>query len=490
MMARDPLLAAAAEREIRDGGRTAAAALLTAAEAQAQLLAGVDDPMLAARADDVRSVGRRAARIAADSGERDDLPSGTPLVLVARDLGPADVAELDDDVVAIALAAGAVSAHAAIVARARGLAMVVAAGDGLFDAQPASLLVVDGDSGDIVLEPGTERVLSARAAARERERMRGRALAARDVPAVTRDGHRVRVLANVASAAEARTALDAGAEGAGLIRTELPFLDARDWPTEEDHLRQLLPLLATLQGRTATVRVLDFGGDKTPPFLRGTGERGLRLLLGAGEALESQLRAILRAAGSCELRVLLPMVDSHEELIAARRAIAHAVADVPGALSPDVGAMIETPRAAAAAFQLAADADFLSIGTNDLTHAVLGSDRFTAAEAVTHHPSVLRAIHRSVRAAHSERLPIEVCGEAASDARTLALLVGLGVDEVSVGAARVGPTREWVRALDQRDSRSAARSAVAAQTAGEVAALTAPLERALLGTDRVSLAAG
>jgi phosphoenolpyruvate-protein kinase (PTS system EI component) len=361
--------------------------------------------------------------------------------------------------------------------------MVVAAGDGALAAEPGAAVVVDGDAGELVLDPSAERAAAARAAVDERAATLARARADRDLPAVTRDGRVLRVLANVASAAEAGTALDAGAEGAGLIRTELPFLDARAWPTEEDHLRALAPVLAPLRGRLATVRVLDFGGDKTPPFLRGTHERGLALLLDAPEALETQLRAIDRAAAAAEteLRVLLPMVDSLVQLERARQAIARAVAAVPGANAPHVGAMVETPSGADSALALAAASDFLSIGTNDLTHAVLGSDRFEAAEAATHHPRVLGAIHRCVRAARGERIPIEVCGEAASNPRTLPLLVGLGVDEVSVGAARVGTVRAWVRDLDEADCRNAARQALVARTAAQVADLVAPLERGLLG---------
>jgi phosphoenolpyruvate-protein kinase (PTS system EI component) len=471
MMARDPGLVAEVERQVREGGRSAAAALVAAAETQAELLASIDDPVLAARADDVRSIGRRAARVASGTRGEDEDGAGEPVVLIAEDLGPADVAELADGVCGVVLARGAVTAHAAIVARSRGLPMVVAAGDAALGAEPGAPVVVDGDAGELVLRPGESRLATARAAAGERDETLARARAERDLPAVTRDGRVVRVLSNVASAAEVRTALDAGAEGAGLIRTELPFLDAADWPTEAEHEHALAPVLSALHGRLATVRVLDFGGDKVPPFLRGTPERGLRLLLGEPAAFDAQLRAILRAAAGTELRLLLPMVDSHAELLAAQEAIARAVEAVPGAQPPAVGAMVETPRGADAAFALAAEADFLSIGTNDLTHSVLGSDRFHSAEAPTHDPRVLRAIHRCVRAARRERVVIEVCGEAASNPATLPLLVGLGVDEISVGAARVGTARAWVRELDDADCRDVATRALMAGTAAEVADL-------------------
>jgi phosphoenolpyruvate-protein kinase (PTS system EI component) len=446
MMARDPMLSDAVALQVRDRGRPAPAALIAGAEEIASVLAALDDPMLAARADDVRSVGRRAARIAAGEAESVS-PAPGPVVVIADDLGPADVAELGREVCAVALAGGAVTAHAAIVARARGIPMVVAAGADAFLAPSGADVVVDGDAGEMVVDPGADRLAAARAAMRVRSQEHARAVAERDLPAVTRDGRAVRVLCNAASAAEVLAGVEAGAEGAGLIRTELSFLDAPAWPTEQEHLRALAPVLGALEGRVATVRVLDFGGDKTPPFLDGTHERGLRLLLAATGAFTAQLRAILRAGSDtgCDLRILLPMVESAADLAAARDLIEWVAQPMA---APAIGAMIETQAAADSAADLAALADFLSIGTNDLTHAVLGSDRFSAAEARTDHPAVLAAIGASVRAAHDAGMPIEVCGEAASDPVVMPLLVALGVDELSVGAARVGQTRAAIRALD------------------------------------------
>jgi phosphoenolpyruvate-protein kinase (PTS system EI component) len=196
----------------------------------------------------------------------------------------------------------------------------------------------------------------------------------------------------------------------------------------------------------ATVRVLDFGGDKTPPFLQGTQERGVALLLQEPEAFAAQARAILAVAGDTDLRVMLPMVRDAQQLEAARAIIGEAC----------VGAMIETADAVADVRAIAAAADFLSIGTNDLTHDILGSDRFTGRAAQTEDPRVLAAIHRVVEAGHAEGLIVEVCGEAASDPAVLPLLVGLGVDELSVGAARVGLTRAHVRELSFDEARKLA----------------------------------
>jgi phosphoenolpyruvate-protein kinase (PTS system EI component) len=465
LMAADPSLAAGVRERVVDSGASAAAALIAATAEHAEALAAIGDETLAARADDVLSLGRRAARIA--SGDQVAGMTGAPCVLVAEDLGPADVAELDADVVAIALAAGGVTAHAAIVARSLGLPMVVNAGAGLLAAGAGEPLVVDGDAGDVVLCPGAERLAEAASARARRESARAAAERERTLPAVTSDGRSVTVLVNAAGAAEARAGLQAGAAGIGLLRTELAFLDARAWPTATEHLRLLRPVLEQVE--SATVRVLDFGGDKTPPFLRGDSERGIALLLKHPDALKAQLEAIVEAAQGVELRVMLPMVSSAAEV------------DLVRALLPrnvQVGAMVETCEAVSAIDEIAAASDFLSIGTNDLTHSVLGSDRFAPGEAVAHHPRVLNAIASTVAVAGDA--PVEVCGEAASDPVTVPLLVGLGVDELSAGASRVGAVRRWVRALDYGEARRIASAALALADGAEVARLVDPIARRLV----------
>lgn len=462
LLARDPALVEAVEGAVA-AGRPASAALVQAAEALAAPLRELDDPTFSLRADDLSSVGRRAARLAARAGA-EDRSTADRAVLVATDLGPADVAELDASVVGVALGAGGVTAHAAIVARSLGLPMVVGLGEGLDAVEEGMPVVVDGGRGRLVAAPARDEVVLADRDARERAAAVRRAAAERDVPAVTRDGHRVRVLANVSSQVEVEAALSAGAEGVGLLRTELAFLEAAGWPTRAEHERALGPVLAPLAGRVATVRLLDFGGDKTPPFLRGSTGRGVELLLAAPEALAAQVEAIAAAAAGVELRVLVPMVTEAAQLRAVRDLLGGAGA---------VGAMVEVPAAATLADQLAAAAGFLSVGTNDLASLELGHARDTREPAPAHHPAVLRRIAAVVAAAHAAGIPVEVCGEAASDPRALPLLVGLDVDELSVGAARVGEVRATVRALDHGSVRDLAARALDAASAAEVERLVA-----------------
>jgi len=279
LMARDPGLEGAVERAVLDDGRPVVAAILAATDAQAALLAALPDELLAARADDVRSVGRRAARLA--QGAPTSINGAAGGIAVAEDLGPADVADVQGWAQGIALAAGGPTAHAAIVARSLGLPMVTGLGPDALAVTQGATLVLDGDAGCVFVDPPEERRAAARTATATRTAARRAAVEARALPAVTTDGRAVTVLANVASAAEVHASLDAGAEGVGLLRTELLFLDAARWPGEAEHRRALRPVLTPLAGRVATVRVLDFGGDKLPPFLAGDddGSRGIALLL-------------------------------------------------------------------------------------------------------------------------------------------------------------------------------------------------------------------
>jgi phosphoenolpyruvate-protein kinase (PTS system EI component) len=233
-------------------------------------------------------------------------------------------------------------------------------------------------------------------------------------------------------------------------------------------------VLAPLAGRTVTVRVFDFGADKTPPFLAGTPLRGLRLLLETPGVLEAQLRAIVAAGGDVDLRVLLPLVERPEEVACVREMLPRGVA---------LGAMIETPHAVDASRAIAEASDFLSIGTNDLTASTLGVERFGPGACPAHDPRVLRHVERIATAARACRIPLEVCGEAAGDPRTLPLLVGFGVDELSVGAARVGAARRWVRAISLADSQQLAARAAAARDVDEVERLTAEIAARLRAVD-------
>jgi phosphoenolpyruvate-protein phosphotransferase len=466
LMAQDPVLVQAVEEAVIKGGLTAAEAIIRATGEHADAISALGDQTLAARADDVRSLGRRAARMT--TGQALDAPSRSGLILIAHDLGPADVAELASALAGVALAGGGATAHAAIVARSLGIPMVTGLYERVLEIADGTTLVLDGASGAVILEPSAERVRVAKADMEARRLATQRAHEQRDRPAVTTDGRRISVLANVASREELEVGLRAGAEGVGLLRTELAFLGAADWPTEQEHTAALNPILNGLKGAPAVVRVLDFGADKSPPFLQDVPQRGLELLLAHPDAFTAQLRAILLLSHGHELRILLPLVDTAGQLAQTRGLVEQIARSLGIADIPPLGAMIETPTAAQNANAIAERSDFLSIGTNDLTATTLHADRFARNAARAHHPRVLRAVAASVAAAHEAGIRIEVCGEAASDPIMLPLLVGLGIDELSVGAARVGEVRDWIRQLRAAEARGLARSALTMDTPDEV----------------------
>jgi phosphoenolpyruvate-protein kinase (PTS system EI component) len=480
LMAEDPAL----ESEVSELALElpASSAVVRAADHQAALLADLDDPLLSARAADVRELGRRAARILAGTPP---LPApDRPAILLARDLGPAEISELQlsgGTVCGIALAEGSATSHAAIMARALGLPLVVGLGAAVLGAEDGEVAVLDADRARLVLGAEARTLDEAHAAERQRLAARAQLAARRGRPPVTRDGRRITLLCNASGGAEVRAGLDAGADGVGLLRTELAFLEAAAWPSEQDHSAALGPALAPLVGRIATVRTLDFGADKTPPFLAGIGERGLELMLAHPEALAAQLRAVLRAGAETRLRLLFPLVRDAAQLRAARTLLAQALEAVGWtAPRPRVGAMIETPEAAARADDIAAEADFLSIGTNDLVQYTLGLDRELplASTLAAASPEVLVHVSAVVAAAHALGRAVEVCGEAAGEPPVAALFVGLGVDELSVSPARLDAVRAAVRSLD---------TAAAAEAAGR-AVRAASLEAALeLGSGLLSV---
>ncbi|MDX6511112.1 MAG: multiphosphoryl transfer protein [Gaiellaceae bacterium] len=459
LMAEDPSLVAEVERLARE--LPAAEALRRATAKHADLLAALHDEVLAARATDVRQLGLRAARALGGAGP--PVPAGAS-VLVAHDLGPAEVAELDlgeGAIEGIALAEGAATSHAAIIARSLGIPLVVGIGEGLLGVEDGARVVLEGDEGRLLVEPSPYRLAHAEQDLRARRQRRSELASTRTLPAVTRDGRAIRLLCNACTPAEVAAGLAAGAEGVGLLRTELAFLAAPAWPSEGQHVSVLAPALRLLEGRVATVRTLDFGADKTPPFLAGIQQRGLALMLAHPDALAAQLRAIVAAGSGTDLRILLPLVEYAADVHAVRALVGRGVT---------LGAMIETPTAAGRAAEIAAAADFISIGTNDLVQYTLGLDRDrpVASATTATEPVILRLIGQIVSAAHAAGKTVEVCGEAAGEPEVAELLVGLGVDELSVSPARLDEVRAAVRALSAADATEAARLAQLRDESGEV----------------------
>ena len=432
----------------RDHGRyplaAAAAAVTTAAETQAEILAALPDPDLAQRAGDVRLVAAAVnARLAGDPAAAP--PPGAAFILVRADVDPADLIRLVDagHLAGAVSVGGGASSHAAIIARGLGLPMLAGADPAVLAAPAGHPAVLDAGAGELFVDAvpadhRTDDLARARPAAASGTVKSG---AGR-----TADGELVTILCNVASAAETRLGLANGAAGVGLLRTEIPFTRADGWPDRAGHLAALTPILGLLGGKRAVVRLLDFTGDKIPPF---HGAAGLLAFLRAPGALAAQLTAILQAGAGTGLAIMVPMVRALDEVDLVRVELARA-AKAAGVDPPPLGMMVELAATAAAAPAFAGSVDFFSIGTNDLTADVLGRDRSALRPADAAERRVLAAIAATVRAAREAGIGLSVCGDAAADPAVLPQLLAMGVRTVSVGAAKVPAVARWIEQADTR----------------------------------------
>jgi phosphoenolpyruvate-protein kinase (PTS system EI component) len=421
----------------------AVAAVTAAAETQAEILAALPDPDLAQRASDVRQVATAvSARLAGDAGTPP--PPAAAFILVRGDVDPADLIRLVDagHLAGAVSVGGGASSHAAIIARGLGLPMLAGADPAVLTAPAGQPAVLDADGGELLVgalpadhgPPGPARA----AAAAPGTELSG---AGR-----TADGEVVTILCNVASAAETRLGLANGAAGVGLLRTEIPFTRAAGWPDRAGHLAALTPVLGLLVGKRAVVRLLDFSGDKIPPF---PGAAGLPAFLRAPGALAAQLSAILQAGAGTGLAIMIPMVRALEEVDLVRVELAKA-AKAAGVDPPPLGMMVELAATAAAAPAFAGSVDFFSIGTNDLTADVLRRDRSALRPADASEREVLAAIATTVRAAREAGIGLSVCGDSAADPAVLPQLLAIGVRTVSVGAAKVPAVARWIAQADTR----------------------------------------
>jgi len=466
LIAADPALTGPAIDAVR-AGADGITAVRAAAEAQAAVLAALPDPDLAQRAGDVRQVA--AAVVGHLLGNSTPPPPAGKFILVRREVDPADLIQLAELGLAGAVSvAGGASSHAAIIARGLGLPMLAGADPEVLAAAAGHHAILDAAAGELIVDPAPHHPHLAAAARVTQGPRAGRA----PLEVRTADGEPVSLLCNVASAAETRLGLSGGAAGVGLLRTEIAFTGASGWPSETAHIARLTPVLGLLAGRPAIVRLLDFSGDKVPPFLGHSTEQGLAALLRAPEALDDQLRAILRAGAGTRLSVLVPMVTSLDEVARVRAALAKAAAEVgaevgagAGASPPQLGIMVEVAATAAAAAEFAGAVDFFSIGTNDLASEVLGLDRADprTRPALAVDPRVLTLIQNVIQAARPAGVKVSVCGDAAADPLVLPPLLGLGVRTLSVGAARVPQVAGWIAATD---TTAAARQAAEILAAG------------------------
>ena len=448
----------------------------------------LEDDYLARRADDVADAGQRVLRLLVG------LPAESPLfappepaILVAAELKPSDVARLPtDQVLGIVTAEGGATGHSAILARSLGIPTVTGIGAAaVASIREGQTIALDGDNG--LVWPTPDPALRDRLLARRSEWLAQRQVAQQQAlsPAITLDRRTIAVAANINLPGDLAMALAFGAEGVGLFRTEFLYMDRESPPSEEEQLAAYLEAARRLQGRPLIVRTLDVGGDKPLPYLRYTheqnpflGHRGLRYCLDHPGLFRPQLRAILRAAAQVRGRVMFPMVSTWDELVLVDALIDEICAELQTEKYPfdeDIqrGIMVETPAAVLLAPQLARLVDFFSIGTNDLTQYVMAADRGNAAVAGlvnAYQPAVLHAIRQTTQAGHAQGIPVGICGELAGDPRATALLVGLGLDELSMTATAIPAVKAQIRQLHTADATRIAETALQFNTVEEIQA--------------------
>lgn len=489
-MARDPALLELARSRIA-AGDDAVAAILSAAETFAEQLRSIGDELLSARAADLADVGRRIALELL--GRSDSVPTFTePSIVVAEDLAPSVTASLPRDrILGLVLEAGSPTAHAAILARAYGIPAVVGVA-GLLEAVAAgspTVVALDGETGEVVLDPDpatTGRFAERRATVEAAARVD---LAEAHLPAVTRDGVEVTLLANIGTPDESARAVALGAHGVGLFRTEFLFIERPEPPSEAEQLAAYRAVVEAFAPHPVTIRLLDIGGDKPIPYLPLEAEanpflgvRAIRLAVERPELFVTQLRASMRAAvgalgpdGRARVKVMAPMVADATDvdllLELAERAAAGLRAEGLEAGPIDLGVMLEIPSAILVGPTYFGRLAFASLGTNDLTQYTLAVDRGNRALGRYQdplHPAVLRLVREAVVAAEAAGIELSVCGEMAGDAVAALALVGLGIRKLSMAAGSLPGVRRAIRASSLERLEAEARAALRLPTAAAV----------------------
>ncbi len=450
----------------------------------ADMFSKVDNPLLAARAVNLIDVGRRVLGEINPSYRSfflNDIPHG--IILVTDDLSPSDVAQLDcTKVYGLATAWGGPLSHTAILARTLGIPMVVATGVDVLAVECDVQAIIDGDNGYIYLDPASEDIENAQRQISIVAQKRNSEIRMCRLPVQTTDGQRIRIMANVNYTNQVPVALDFGAEGIGLMRTEFLFLDGPHIPDEEAQFDVYCAMITAVRGKPLIIRALDIGGDKQVTHLRLSkednpflGVRGTRLLLRRRDLLIPQLRALYRAAKEGgDLWILFPMIMSVSEIFAIKK-IAEEIRNDIGAPKLKLGVMIEVPAAAIMADVLSAYVDFFSIGTNDLTQYTMAVDRqnpYLVSEADSLDPAVLRMIHQTIQGAEKHKRWVSVCGGMAGDPFAAMILTGLGINELSMISCDISSVKACLQAHSIEDMKILAKKALQCETARAVRALS------------------
>jgi phosphotransferase system enzyme I (PtsI) len=476
LMLDDPDLLSTVKKRVESELINVEAALSEAAESYAQQLEAIEDEYLSARALDIRDVSSRCLRNLL--GLMDSPATGlkSPSIIVSRDLTPSDTVLLDKDyVLGFCTSDGGSTSHTAILARGLGLPAVVGAGKEVQKIQTGDALVIDGDAGEIILDPDQAALANFKERQEKFLKVQGEAEAISHQPAVTTDGHQVEVVANIGSIEGVEPALEAGAEGVGLLRSEFLYLERSSLPTEEEQYQSYKAIADTFGDRPVILRTLDVGGDKDIPYIEMPpeanpflGVRAIRLCISRPEIFKPQLRAALRAGYGNNLKLMFPMVATLDDVVQARKVLEECRVELREegqqvAEKMDIGIMIEIPSAAIIADQLAEVVDFFSIGTNDLSQYTMAADRTNAQVAQIasgFQPAVFRLIKGVIDAAHAKGKWVGLCGEMAGELLAIPILLGLGLDEFSMNPPAIPFAKRLIRSISWEHARTVAEAAL------------------------------
>ena len=429
----------------------------------AEMFAAMDDSYMQARAADIRDISTRVIGILTGEGES-GIVSDVPCIVAADDLAPSETVQLDKALIlGFITAGGSANSHTAILARTMGIPAIIGAGDALQPEMEGKYAIVDGQTGEMVIEPDdAERERLLKKQAKEKalkellDQLKGK-------PNVTKDGRNVMVYCNIGSPADIDAVLQNDGGGIGLFRSEFLYLQGSDYPTEDEQFEAYKTVAERMGGRRVIIRTLDIGADKQADYFHldkeenpAMGLRAIRICLTRPEVFRTQLRALYRASAYGKIAIMFPMITSVWEVQEIKRICRNIRAElaeegVPMADKVELGIMIETPAAVMMSAELAHEVDFFSVGTNDLTQYTLavdrqgvGLDRFFDA----HHPAVLRMLRMAAENAHKAGIWIGICGELGADAELIETFLSMGIDELSVSPSAVLPLRSAIRSID------------------------------------------
>lgn len=486
MILQDPTLTVETERLIQEDGYNAGYAAKVGFETVEEVFKNMDDEYMSARASDIEDMKQRVVNKIINKAEIDlsNLPENT--VLVGKDLSTSDTAKLNLKTIAgIIIENGSENSHVSIMARTHEIPAIVGVKGALDSIPNDSDIAINGATGEIFINPSQEEISKLTKIQNELKDEKGNLVKFKNKKSITKDGYKTEVVANIGTPKDMDSAIENGAEGVGLFRSEFLYMDSESMPTEEEQFEAYKEVLEKAEGKRVIVRTLDIGGDKDLKYLNldkednpFLGYRAIRICLREPEIFKVQLRALYRASSYGKLAIMLPMISSVDEIRTAKDIINEVKEELKAEnvkfdKNVKVGIMIEVPSAAIMAEQLATECDFFSIGTNDLIQYTVAVERGNEKISDLYtkfHPAVIRLIKMAIDGAHKSKIFCGMCGEAAADERFIPLLVGLGLDEFSMNPTKILNSRKMIRSLNHKECKKLVQEILKMSSASEIKA--------------------